>query len=104
MGLAKAIGSPEEWIKTMCGTPIVMAPEVITGCLYNYKADIWSLGTLLFHILTGTYPFKGKNLDELKLNLKNGSYQIPKDICISIECLDFLNSCLKFDSKKRKNL
>ena len=77
MGLAKDIGSPDEWIKTMCGTPIVMAPEVITGCLYNYKADIWSLGTLLFHILTGSYPFKGRNIDELKVNLKNGSYKIP---------------------------
>ncbi len=104
MGLAKSIGSPEDWIKTMCGTPVCMAPEIISGCLYNYKVDVWSLGTVLFHLLTGTYPFKGKSLDELKANLRNGAYKIPRDVKISMECLDFLNSCLKFDSSKRKDI
>lgn len=88
----------------MCGTPVCMAPEVMTGCLYNYKADIWSLGTLLFHLLTGSYPFLAKTLDELRSKLRNGGYKIPRDVCISIECLDFLNSCLKFESSKRKSI
>ena len=47
-----------------------MAPEVISGQMYNYKADVWSLGTLLYQMLTGEYPFYGQNLDELKLNVK----------------------------------
>jgi len=80
-----------------------MAPEVVAGCLYNYKVDVWSLGTLLFHILTGTYPFKGKNIEELKANLSKGAYKIPRDINISMECLDFLNCCLRFESSKRKD-
>jgi serine/threonine protein kinase len=66
LGLAKAISSPDDWIKTMCGTPICMAPEIVSGRLYNYKVHVWSVGTLLFHLLTGTYPFKGRNLIELK--------------------------------------
>ena len=87
----------------MCGTPICMAPEIVVGCLYNYKVDVWSVGTLLFHLLTGMYPFKGKNIEELKGNLLKGAYKIPQDVQVSVECLDFLNCCLRFDSKERKD-
>ena len=103
LGLAKAVSSPDDWIKTMCGTPVCMAPEIVTGCLYNYKVDVWSVGTLLFHLLTGAYPFKGRNIAELKDNLAKGGYKIPRDVNISFECLDFLNCCLRFDSSKRKD-
>ncbi len=103
LGLARSVTHPDEWIKTMCGTPVCMAPEVVTGNLYNYKVDVWSIGTLLFHLITGTYPFKGKNIQELKDNLIQGVYKIPRDVVVSIECLDFLNCCLRFESKKRKD-
>jgi len=46
-----------------------MAPEIVAGRFYNYKVDVWSVGTLLFHLLTGTYPFKGRSIEELKQNL-----------------------------------
>eukprot|EP00347_Sterkiella_histriomuscorum_P015779 403355712 len=103
LGLAKSIHNPEDIINTICGTPIYMAPELFNGNSYNYKVDVWAVGTLLFHLLTGTYPFKGRNIDELKKNLRDGSYKIPKDISISIECLEFLNNCLKFKSSSRKS-
>ena len=89
-------------IVTYCGTPLYMAPEIINGNIYNAKVDIWSIGALLFQLLTGSHPFKGKNMEELRNNLKSGAYKIPRDVNVSIECLDFLNSCLKFDSCKRK--
>ncbi len=43
---------------TYCGTPINMAPEILNGEVYNFKADVWSLGTILFELLTGSSPFK----------------------------------------------
>lgn len=44
-----------------------MAPEVLNRGVYNYKADVWSLGTILFELLTGKSPFKeATNKDELK--------------------------------------
>jgi serine/threonine protein kinase len=57
-----------------------MAPEVIHGRRYGFKADVWSLGTLLFQLLTGSHPFTGKNMKELEQNVKNGEYKIPRDI------------------------
>lgn len=45
--------------QTLCGTPVNMAPEVLNGQSYNGEADIWSLGTILFELLTGYSPFTG---------------------------------------------
>ena len=42
-------------------------------------------------------------MEDLRQNLKNGAYKIPKEINLSVECIDFLNSCLRFDSLKRKD-
>lgn len=47
-----------------CGTPIQMAPEVIDG-KYNEKCDVWSLGVMLFKMITGNIPFNGNNIKEL---------------------------------------
>ena len=80
-----------------------MAPEVVKGDLYDQKADVWSLGTVLFQMLTGEYPFAGKDFAELKVNIANGVYKVPKHVQISANCLDFMNSCLRFESGKRKS-
>jgi len=48
MGLAKSMDSPNSMNDTFAGTPLAMAPELINGNQYSYKADVWSLGTLLF--------------------------------------------------------
>lgn len=103
LGMAKFMRN-NEMTSTFAGTPLYMAPEIVNREKYNHKVDIWSMGALLFHLLTGHHPFYGKNLDELKQNLRAGCYKIPKDVVISIECLDFINSCLRFESCKRKDL
>ena len=103
MGLAKSMNSPNAMNDTFAGTPLAMAPELLNGNKYSYKADVWSLGTLLFQILAGHHPFTGRNMTELKQNLKAGAYKIPKNIEISMNCIDFLNSCLRFDYVQRSD-
>ena len=102
LGLAKTVRRDTQLHETMCGTPLNMAPEVLVGDLYDQKADVWSLGTVLYQIITGEYPFIGQSLDELKQNIANGVYSIPKHAQITASCLDFMNSCLRFRSDKRK--
>lgn len=80
-----------------------MAPEVMLGDLYDHKADVWSLGTVLFQVLTGEYPFIGRDFDDLKRNIQQGKYRVPKHISLSPYCIDFLNCCLRFESEKRKS-
>ena len=81
----------------MCGTPLVMAPEVLNGKRYNHKADVWSLGIVFFEMLVGFTPFTGRDKPDLKRNLERGQYGLPKNIKLSLEGLDFLNVCLQFE-------
>ena len=46
--------------KTMIGTPLFIAPEIISGKGYNYKCDYWSVGIILYLLYYGEYPFGGK--------------------------------------------
>lgn len=103
MGLARQLSLHNQMADTFAGTPLAMAPELINGKKYSYKADVWSLGTLLFQMLTGKHPFNGRNMEELKRNLKKGQYTIPSHISCSMICVDFMVSCLRFDSVKRKD-
>mmetsp|Transcript_7252 Transcript_7252/g.5246 ORF Transcript_7252/g.5246 Transcript_7252/m.5246 type:complete len:117 (+) Transcript_7252:610-960(+) len=79
---------------TICGTPLMMAPEVLGGKKYDHKADIWSLGALFYEMITGFTPFTGMNQRDLQRNLTKGEYKFPKTLKLSLEGLNFLNSCL----------
>lgn len=80
-----------------------MAPELINEKSYSLKADVWSLGIMTYHILTGERPFFGKNIDELKDNIDRGIFKIPSNIDLSIECIQFMTTCLKFHSHMRSD-
>jgi len=43
-----------------------MAPEVLEKRLYNFKADIWSLGVMIFELITSEPPFNATTKNELK--------------------------------------
>lgn len=47
---------------TMLGSPIYMAPEVLRGLSYDNRADIWSLGSVLYELLVGRCPFEEKSI------------------------------------------
>lgn len=63
---------------TFCGSIEYSAPEILNRNIYDgRKADVWSLGVLLFRMLTGVTPFAGDNIAEVKSQILSGNYQVP---------------------------
>jgi serine/threonine protein kinase len=57
--------SKGEMFKTYAGSPFNMAPEILKGCLYNDKVDVYSAGTVLYEMLLGVVPHLGVDLPAL---------------------------------------
>jgi serine/threonine protein kinase len=61
-GLARLVGtSPATLTATQLGTPLYIAPEQVSGYAGNERSDIYSLGIILYEMLTGSLPFQGDN-------------------------------------------
>ena len=88
-------------LDSYCGTPLNMAPQVLFGQCYDEKADIWSLGIMIYELIVGFPPFTGFDANNLAQNLKKGNFAVPKNIQISMPCFYFINSVLKLDPEKR---
>ena len=59
--------------KRRVGTPYYMAPEMISGNFVK-ASDVWSIGVIMFIMVTGKQPFYGKTKDEVLIKVKNGKY------------------------------
>lgn len=64
----------------LSGTPIYMAPELLAGAPASIATDIYSLGVLLFHLLTGKYPVDGSSIREIKSAHESGARQTLLDV------------------------
>jgi serine/threonine protein kinase len=90
LGFARKL-EEDQLAGTHCGTPLLMAPQILLGDFYNHKADVWSLGCIFYELLTGFTPFTGNSKPDLAKNLEKGDYSFPKTIKFSLEGLSFLN-------------
>jgi len=66
---------------TVAGTPVYLAPEIFTGQPPTPRSDIYSLGVLLFHLVTASYPVTGRSVAEIKRAHSNGGRTRLIDLC-----------------------
>ena len=66
--------------KTFCGTPEYIAPEMLLKKGHDTRVDIWSIGVLMFELLSGYSPFVAKSNQDLYQNIRRLKIQWPKDM------------------------
>ncbi|CAD8109428.1 unnamed protein product [Paramecium primaurelia] len=88
---------------TFCGTVDYMAPEMLLNKPYDFKLDIWCLGILLYELIHGYAPFKGKTNQEICQNIIN-LQKIEFNQNCSFELKDLICNILKFNPEDRLSL
>uniref|UniRef100_A0A8D2KUN9 Serine/threonine-protein kinase MARK2 n=2 Tax=Varanus komodoensis TaxID=61221 RepID=A0A8D2KUN9_VARKO len=90
-------------LDTFCGSPPYAAPELFQGKKYDGpEVDVWSLGVILYTLVSGSLPFDGQNLKELRERVLRGKYRIP--FYMSTDCENLLKKFLILNPSKRGTL
>jgi serine/threonine-protein kinase ULK/ATG1 len=80
---------------TLCGSPLYMAPEILQYKQYDVKADLWSVGAILFELVSGSPPYTGANHIQLLKSIEKKEARLPPDLELSLACRHLIKSLLK---------
>ncbi|XP_042303124.1 serine/threonine-protein kinase 33 isoform X2 [Sceloporus undulatus] len=103
-GLAvQKMGGSESMFQSTCGTPIYMAPEVISAHDYSQQCDVWSVGVIMYMLLSGGPPFIAGSEEKLFEVIKKGDLQFKHLIWQSVSeaARNVLQQLLKVDPAHR---
>ena len=99
------ITDKETYQNLLCGSPSYMAPEIVKKEKYIAQySDIWSLGVLLYSMLYGRFPFKGKTQKELFDNIKKCEVEFPNDIKINEKIISLFKKIFVISPLQRLSL
>lgn len=100
-GFAKYV--PESGLKTRCGTPAFVAPEIIVGKPYNTQADMWSVGCLIFMLIGGYPPFQDETHRGLFRKIRASDFTFHKTYWsnVSLQSKQLITNLLTVDPNER---
>ncbi|KAF2033832.1 Serine/threonine-protein kinase atg1 [Setomelanomma holmii] len=83
--------------ETLCGSPLYMAPEILRYEKYDAKADLWSVGTVLFEMMSARPPFRANNHVELlrKIEERKDHIRFPEGLISSRAMKNLIRALLK---------
>lgn len=89
--------------ETLCGSPLYMAPEILRYEKYNAKADLWSVGAVLFEMTVGRPPFRADNHVQLLKTIErsNDRIKFPSAAQVPDALKGLIKSLLKYNPAER---
>ena len=101
-GFARSLPSTS-LAETLCGSPLYMAPEILRYEKYDAKADLWSVGTVLYEMMVGKPPFRASNHVELLRKIERGEDRIkfPEEVVLSDNMKRLIRGLLKRNPVER---
>ncbi|GAN10721.1 calcium/calmodulin-dependent protein kinase I [Mucor ambiguus] len=102
-GLSKILKAQDDILTTACGTPGYVAPEVLLQTGHNKPVDLWSVGVILFTLLSGYTPFWGEDQASLFESIMAGQYEYDEEYWsdISDSARNLIDKLLTFDPNSR---
>ncbi|KAI8081740.1 kinase-like domain-containing protein [Halteromyces radiatus] len=103
-GLSRIIDSEKfDVLRTTCGTPGYMAPEIFKKVGHGKPVDVWAIGVICYFLLCGYTPFeRDSNVDEMNAIIR-ADYTFDEEywVGVSDDAKDFIQRCLTIDMEKR---
>lgn len=106
-GLATRLDRKDERKVTICGTPNYLAPEILDGAKaggHSFEVDIWSIGVILFTLLTGKPPFETSSVKTTYKKIRETSYEFPPNLKISESAKSLIKNILTRRPESRPTL
>ncbi|KAL2633581.1 hypothetical protein R1flu_005060 [Riccia fluitans] len=102
-GFARSL-QPQGMAETICGSPLYMAPEILQRQKYDAKADLWSVGAILYQLVCGRPPFHGNSHVQLLLNIvRTNEIKFPDGVVAELhtDCIDMIRKLLRRNPVER---